>query len=344
MTMKRLLPAVALGMAFSAAVPAASPARADEMKELNFGIISTESSSALKESFQPFLDDLSAYLGMPVNPFFAPDYGGVIEGMRFDKVDLAWFGNKSAMEAVDRAGGEIFAQTIKDDGSEGYYSLLIAHKDSPVNSLQDVLKCDGTLTFGNGDPNSTSGFLVPSYYVFALNKIDPEACFGTVLNANHETNALAVANRQVDVATNNTESLYARLAKAKPEAAADIKEIWRSPLIPSDPMVWRRNMPQETKEKLLYFFITYGRTGTREEIARQRAVLAGMSDGWGPFLASSDLQLLPIRQLELFRNRVRAETDGTLSADEKKAKLDEIDAALAELDEMSRIVAPVATN
>jgi phosphonate transport system substrate-binding protein len=49
--------------------------------------------------------------GYDIRPFFASDYSGVIEGMRFGKVQLAWFGNKSAMEAVDRAGGEIFAQT-----------------------------------------------------------------------------------------------------------------------------------------------------------------------------------------------------------------------------------------
>lgn len=244
----------------------AGSASAQDVSELNFGIISTESSQALQESFQPFLDDMSTALGMPVRPFFAPDYAGVIEGMRFDKVDLAWFGNKSAMEAVDRAGGEVFAQTIKDDGSEGYYSLLIAHKDSPIDSLDDVLACDQSLAFGNGDPNSTSGFLVPSYYVFALNGVDPKSCFSTVVNANHETNALAVANGQVDVATNNTESIYARLAQTNPEGFAQIKEIWRSPLIPSDPMVWRKNLPQAMKEKILYFFLTYGRSGDAKEI------------------------------------------------------------------------------
>src|SRR3546814_12380642 len=132
-------------------------------------------------------------LGVTVKPFFASDYAGVIEGMRFGKVDVAWFGNKSAIEAVDRAGGEVFAQTIKDDGSRGYYSLLIAHKDSKINSLEDVLKCDKSLTFSNGDPNSTSGFVIPGYYVWGLNGKTPEDCFYRVVNSNHEGNAMAVA-------------------------------------------------------------------------------------------------------------------------------------------------------
>lgn len=331
--------------ALAATVLGSAAAGAEEMKEINFGIISTESSQNLKASFDPFLKDMEKALGMPVKAFFAPDYAGVIEGMRFGKVDVAWFGNKSAMEAVDRAGGEIFAQTIKDDGSEGYYSLLIVNKDSPLKSLGDLLKaCGQGLAFGNGDPNSTSGFLVPSYYVWAKNGVDPKECFKRVVNANHETNALAVANGQVDVATNNTESIYARLAKTNPEAAGKIREIWRSPLIPSDPMVWRKDLPAEAKSKIYYFFMTYGRFGDMAKVEHERKVLAEMSDGWGPFLASSDAQLIPIRQLQLFRNKLKIQNDETLSADEKQQKVAEIDEKLAELDKWAAVVAPATAT
>ena len=276
---------------------------AEMPKQINFGIISTESTTALEKSFGPFLKDMEKSLGVPVKAFFASDYAGVIEGMRFKKVDVAWFGNKSAIEAVDRSGGEVFAQTIKDDGTRGYYSLLITHKDSGINSLEDVLKCDKTLTFGNGDPNSTSGFAVPGYYVWALNNKTPEQCFKRVVNSNHEGNAIAVATKKVDVATNNTESLYARLVKTNPDMAKNIKEIWRSPLIPSDPMVWRKDLPQDVKEKVLYFFIQYGRFGDMDKVARERKVLANLSDGWGPFLASSDAQLIDVRQIELYKKK-----------------------------------------
>jgi len=294
----------------AAVVAIAAPAQADMPKEINFGIISTESTQALEASFRPFLDDMSEYLGVAVNPFFASDYAGVIEGMRFDKVDVAWFGNKSAIQAVDRAGGEVFAQTIKDNGEKGYYSLLITQADSPLKSLDDVLKCDKTLTFGNGDPNSTSGFAIPGYYVWALNNKEPEDCFKRVTSSNHEGNALAVASGKVDVATNNTESMYARLAKSKPQEAAKIKEIWRSPLIPSDPMVWRSKLSQDAKQKIYFFFMQYGRMGDMEKVKRERAVLAQLSDGWGPFLASSNAQLLDVRQIEAFKAKLKAQRSG----------------------------------
>ncbi len=306
--------------------------QAEMPERINFGIISTESTTALQKSFDPFLKDMEKWIGIPVKAFFASDYAGVIEGMRFKKVDVAWFGNKSAIEAVDRAGGEVFAQTIKDDGSRGYYSLLIAHKDSGLNSLEDVLKCNKTLTFGNGDPNSTSGFAIPGYYVWALNNMTPEECFKRVVNSNHEGNAIAVATKKVDVATNNTESLYARLVKTNPKMAANIKEIWRSPMIPSDPMVWRKELPQELKEKILFFFIQYGRLGDVNKVEHERKVLANLSDGWGPFLASSNAQLLEVRQIEAFKKKLKAEKKG----DETAAKA--IEADLQKLQKLSAIV------
>lgn len=89
-------------MAASVAVTlAVAPARAAE--EINFGIISTEATSNLKKIWDPFLADMEKGTGVKINAFFASDYAGVIEGMRFKKVQIAWFGNKSAMEAVDRA-------------------------------------------------------------------------------------------------------------------------------------------------------------------------------------------------------------------------------------------------
>lgn len=308
-------------------------AMAEKMpKQLNFGIIATESTTTLEDSFGPFVKAMEESLGIPVKMFFATDYAGVIEGMRFKKVDFGWFGNKSAIQAVDRAGGEVFAQTVKADGAKGYYSLLITHKDSELNSLEDVLKCDGTKNFGNGDPNSTSGFAIPGYYVWALNNKTPEECFKRVVSSNHQGNAIAVATKKVDVATNNTESLYDRLTQTNPKMASQIKEIWRSPLIPSDPMVWRKDLPEELKQKILYFFVQFGRFGDVEKVERERAILSNTSDGWGPFLASSDAQLLDVRQIEAFKKKLKAERNNDAKA-MKEAEQD-----LAKLKKLAAIV------
>ena len=77
-------------------------ARAETPTELNFGGISTEASINQKKNWEPFLADMSKALGIKVNGFYATDYAGVIEAMRFNKIQVAWYGNKSGMEAVDR--------------------------------------------------------------------------------------------------------------------------------------------------------------------------------------------------------------------------------------------------
>jgi len=311
-----------VGVTLMAALPVA--ALAQDLKEINFGIISTESSQNLKSDWQPVLDDMAKKLGMKVNGFFASDYAGIIEGMRFNKVQVAWFGNKSAMEAVDRASGEVFAQMVNADGTLGYYSHLIVHKDSPIKSLDDMLKQGKSLSFGNGDPNSTSGFLVPGYYVFSQNKIDPKTFFKVSRGANHESNALAVANKQVDVATNNSENLD-KIKDRLPEKFNDLRVIWTSPLIPLDPLVIRKDMAEPLKGKIKEFFYNYGKGSQQEKDNLYK--ISKLS----AFKVSTNSQLVPIRQLELFKDRNKIDADTGLAAADKLAKLADIDRQLAAL-------------
>ncbi len=324
--------------ALAAAVLIAAPVSAEDKKVVNFGIISTEATQNLKQSWEPFLKVMSEKTGLDIKPFFASDYAGIIEAQRFKKVDVAWYGNKSGMEAVDRAEGEVFAQTVAANGLQGYYAHLLVHVDSPYQTLDDVLKCDKSLDFGIGDPNSTSGFLVPMTYIFAAKKIDPKECFKTVRNANHEANALAVANKQVAVAANNSENVD-RLKKTAPDAFNKIRVIWTSPLIPSDPIVWRKDLDADVKNKVYTFMMTYGRNGSAEDIAAARSVLKDLT--WAPFIPSSNAQLYPIRQLELAKEMFKVQGDEKIPAEEKKTKVADlqgrIDAVKKASEELPRL-------
>jgi phosphonate transport system substrate-binding protein len=66
-------------------------AAAFAQQEINFGIIATDSASVQREKWQPFFDDMEKQTGLKVKAFYAPDYNGVIEAMRFNKVQVAWF-------------------------------------------------------------------------------------------------------------------------------------------------------------------------------------------------------------------------------------------------------------
>ncbi len=298
-------------------------AGAAQAQEINFGIISTDKSAAIKSLWDPFIEDMQKQTGLKVNAFFSTDYTGIIEAQRFNKVQVAWYGNKSAIEAVDRANGEVFAQFIDLHGTPGYYSYIITHRDNPLNSLDDMFARGKELTFGAGDPQSTSGTLVPGYYVFTQRGKEAKDVFKVVRPASHGVNLLAVLNKQVDVATNNSEELD-KLKLKDPAKREMVKILWTSPLIPRDPLVWRKDLPADVKAKVKAFVTGYGKD------EREKAVLKGMQQIAG-FRESSDAQLIPIRQLELAKNRAKAAGDTTLSAEAKAAKLKEIDAQLAEL-------------
>jgi len=310
-----------------------SVAAAETPAEINFGVISTEASMNQKKNWEPFVEEMSKAIGIKVKAFYATDYAGVIEAMRFNKVHIAWFGNKSGMEAVDRSNGEVFAQVVSKDGSTGYYSHIIVNADSPYGKLDDILKCDKSLNFGIGDPNSTSGFLVPTSYIFAARDIDPKGCFKTVRNASHQANGMAVANKQVDAATNNSEDLQ-RLGVTAPDARKKIKIIWTSPIIPLDPLVWRKDLDATAKAKIYTFLLSYGRFGSDDEIAHEKQILANLV--WSPFHPSSDRQLIPIRKLEASKALMKVKADDKLSDAEKDAQAVKIKAELVKIEAMEK--------
>lgn len=296
---------------------------APALDQLNFGIIATESSSNLKKDFEALRADLAATIGIPVQLFFAPDYTGVIEGMRFDKVQLGWFGNNSGIDAVDRASGEVFCQVVDKDGNPGYWSLIIVHNDSPLKSLEDLLAQRSTISFSMGDPQSTSGTLVPGYYAFGKNGVNPAKDFKACRSANHEANGLAVANKLVDASTFNTEAMF-RLEQNNPEAAKKLRPIWKSPLIANDPLVIRTTVEPALKKKVIDFFIAYGST------PEQKAKIAPLK--WSGFKASSNDQLNPYRLMRLLKEKAKVENDAKMSAEDKAAKLAELNKAQAELE------------
>ncbi|KQY98132.1 phosphonate ABC transporter substrate-binding protein [Pseudolabrys sp. Root1462] len=301
----------------------ATAARAES--EINFGVISTEASMNQKKNWEPFLADMTKATGLKINAFYSSDYAGVIEAMRFNKVQVAWYGNKSGMEAVDRSNAEVFAQTVSKDGSTGYYSHIIVNADSPYQKLEDVLKCDKSIDFGIGDPNSTSGFLVPTSYIFAAKNIDPKECFKTVRNASHQANQMAISHKQVQAATNNSEDMQ-RLQMSSPEDFKKIRVIWTSPIIPLDPLAWRKDLDPAVKTKLYTFLLGYGRVGTPDEIKHAKEVLANLI--WSPFNPSSNNQLLPIRILEANKAMMKIKGDAKLSEAEKTAQIEPLQAEI----------------
>ena len=306
----RALAGLAVALALSACGDGLDRGNAPDA--IRFSILSTENSQTSQQYWAPVLADMEKATGLKVKPYYQSNYTGLIEAMRFKQTDVGWFSNQSGLEAVRRAGGEVFARTTDPSGVDGYYSVLIVGAKSGL-TLDDVLKCDKSLTFGLGDAKSTSGTLAPMTYLFAPRGLDPKDCFKTVRSANHQANLFAVARGVLDVATNNTTGM--RLDRERGgDATNRVKVIWRSPVLPEDPIVYREDLDPAVKEKLRQFFLTYGQ-GDTPEAARQREQLVALSIGG--FRPADDTHLLPVREMEATEEVLQARASGDRRAIDK---------------------------
>ncbi|WP_339915212.1 phosphate/phosphite/phosphonate ABC transporter substrate-binding protein [uncultured Brevundimonas sp.] len=277
--------------------------------EITFSILSAEGQASSGPLWQPLLDDMSKAIGVPVKPFFAGNYNILIEAMRFNQTQVAWFSAKPALEAVDRAHGEVIARIVDPEGRDSYQSTLIVRKGSGI-TLESILACGKKYDFGMGDAQSTSGTLAPMTFLFNPRGIVPGQCFKTMRSASHQANAFAVATGVVDAATSNTvNSIF--MMRENPHLAAQLEDIWTSPPIPESGIVIRDDLDPVLKEKIRSFFLTYGQ-GEGAEAERQRQVLATLN--YSMFRAADDSYLDPVREMVADQQMTEARSKGDQAA------------------------------
>lgn len=232
-------PLVALGL----------PASAQSV--LTVGLIPSEDSRAMIANSQAMMDMLSKALGMPVRPFVAADYNGVIEALRAKRLDIAYLGPFSYVLGATVADIEAFAVAeTKRAGRTFYHSKIITHKDSGIKTVRDLKGRN----FAFVDPSSTSGHLFPKAGLMKAG-FDPDKDFGRVIfSGSHDSSAIAVQNRKVDAAAIADRILDQAIAKGLAKAE-DIVTVWNSDPIPESPTVWRRDLPADLKRRIQAAFL-----------------------------------------------------------------------------------------
>ena len=231
---------IALALSTVAAMPAlAAP-------PLTIGLIPAEDSQAMIESSRQVLDSLQQQLGMPVKPFVATDYNGVIEALRSKKLDVAYLGPFSYVLANQIADVEAFAVAVtKKTGQSSYKSVIIARKESGLAKTADLKG----RTFAFVDPTSASGHLFPKAGLLQAG-YDPETFFSRVIfSGSHDASILAVANKKVDAAAVADRILASAIAKGQVKAD-EFEIVWSSNPIHESPMVWRKDLDPALKAKI----------------------------------------------------------------------------------------------
>lgn len=214
-------------------------------KELTLALLSTENAAEITRRWGPIAAQLERDLKLKVKTATATDYRGSIEALKFKKADIGHLGPKAYVEAATNnyANVEPVAQLQLANGSLGYRSCLVVHADSDMFSPEDT----AGKTFAFNDPNSTSGYLVPSAFFMMEMGIDPAKHFGKVtFSGSHEASILAVAARKVEVASTNLPDLQ-QLTRENKIPRGSLRVIWVSKLIPNDPIVVRKDLPPTLK-------------------------------------------------------------------------------------------------
>ncbi|MCM2439363.1 phosphonate ABC transporter substrate-binding protein [Agrobacterium vitis] len=250
----------------------AGVAAAEDLKEFRIGILGGENEADRLRNYNCLSDHLKKEFGFTkVSLFPASDYDGVIQGLLGGTLDYAELGASGYAKAylANPKAVEPILTTVQTDGSMGYYSIMVARKDSGMTKVTDIKG----KKLGFADPDSTSGYLIPTVTLpDALGgKSVKEYVASTGFGGGHENLVLEVLKGTFDAGTTfgsgvgNFKDGYTsgNLRKMVDKGVLnmdDLVELWKSPLIPNGPIVIRSSMNEDMKTKVKAFMMDLPKT------------------------------------------------------------------------------------
>lgn len=223
--------------------------------------------SDTRKAFEPFFKHLADRLGRPYDLVVTNDWAGIAIALANGQADLAWMGPWGYVLAHHQGGAQAIA-TVKYDGRPFYHAIILGRPGLTIPSWPEGAK---GLRISFADVGSTSGWLIPTHY-FRQRGIDPKTFFQYRDGASHPANVTAVANGQVDLATDfdrNFNSMADRgLVKRE-----EVRIVWTSDPLPNDPLVVRAGFEPAMTARIQDIV-----TAISEEDAR--TIMAPRYTGW----------------------------------------------------------------
>lgn len=278
-----------------------------------FGVITTTTVTETKLAWEPFFEAMRRQTGLDVRGIYPATYEEAVEAIVSGLVQLAWVSNKAALDCIERANVEVFAQLVDSAGAQGYRSLIVGRRDAPPASVEQLLGKPRAWRFAMGERSSTSGAVMLEYALFVPRNIRPEEHFLSLVRGTHSQTLDAVLSGQVHAGTYNTEELH-RLREQAPHKAAQLRTLWESALIPKDPLLWRRDLPLSVRNRIAAYVFGVGKTLEEKVMLKRMFDLAG-------FKRSGNQQLKFVLDIEDFRQRSEVLLDPRMSEPQKNERL-----------------------
>ena len=200
----------------------AVPLPAQEITELKVSAIPDENPQEMLRIYAPFADYLSKEIGIPVKFVPVTDYAATVEGLAANRLDLVWYGGFTSVQAEKRAKGARRIVMRKEDAE--FKSQFITRKDTGIRFLKDLK----AKTFSFGSVSSTSGHLMPRYYLLQAG-IDPDKDFARfAFSGAHDATAAWVEAGRVDAGALNF-LVWDKLVQSKKVDTTKVIVFWTTP-------------------------------------------------------------------------------------------------------------------
>jgi phosphonate transport system substrate-binding protein len=217
-------------------------------KELRISAIPDENPQELLRIYTPFADYLAKEIGIPVKFTPVVDYAATVEGLAGNKLDMVWYGGLTSVQAARMAKGAKRIIMRKEDTE--FKSQFITRKDTGVKDLKDLKG----KTFSFGSVSSTSGHLMPRYYLMKAG-INPEKDFSKFsFSGAHDATAAWVEAGRVDAGALNF-LVWDKLVANKKVDTGKVVVFYTTP--PYVDYVWtvRAGLDNATVEKISKAFL-----------------------------------------------------------------------------------------
>lgn len=223
-----------------------APSNSSKSAVLRLSMIPTTDPGKILRESQPLVAYLENETGEKVELTVPTNYAAVVEAIANDQVDIAYLGGFTFVQAQARAGVIPLVQRERD---RNFHSVFITQPGSGIESLADLKGH----TFAFGDVNSTSGHLMPEYFM-REGKVDPEVIAKALYSGGHDATALAVANKKVDAGALD-EAVFEKMTKDGKLDPTKVKVFYTTP--PFFDYVWaaRKSLDPQLAEKFSSAFL-----------------------------------------------------------------------------------------
>jgi phosphonate transport system substrate-binding protein len=250
---------------------------AQALKELRISAIPDENPQEMLRIYTPFADYLSKEIGVPVKFTPVVDYAATVEGLAANRLEMVWYGGLTSVQAARQAKGARRIIMRKEDA--GFKSHFITRKDTGIKDLKDLKG----KTFSFGSVSSTSGHLMPRYFLLK-NGLNPEKDFSKFsFSGAHDATVAWVESSRVDAGALNF-LVWDKLVETKKVDTEKVSIFWTTPAYVDYVWTVRAGVDKATVDKIVKAFLKldYSKPDDKKllDLHRTKGYIVAKDEDW----------------------------------------------------------------